>query len=124
MNKGLWFDREMLALSGNVYRVRSRLSRFIEERDGRMIELTNDCITLEGAVCSGDHSTGRWFCPREIIPYWRECWLERVDEGVSAVPLPTAGTRRRNAKWTSVAADDPRHVDAGSIERDDAGAQR
>lgn len=101
MNKGLWFDREMLALSGNVYRVRSRLSRFIEERDGRMIELGSDCITLEGAVCSGDHSEGRWFCPREIIPYWRECWLERVDEA-GAVPLPT--TRRHRAGGSTTCA--------------------
>jgi hypothetical protein len=29
-------------------------------------------------VCSGEWSTQRWFCPRAIYPYWRECWLERV----------------------------------------------
>jgi hypothetical protein len=29
-------------------------------------------------VCSGDRSICRWFCPREIYPYWREFWLERV----------------------------------------------
>ncbi len=81
-NRGLWFDREMLPFCGGVYRVRQRVARIIEEGTGRMIELTRDCVTLEGVVCSGERSTSRWFCPRAIPCYWRECWLERVD------PLP------------------------------------
>ncbi len=45
-----------------------------------MIELSSDCLILEGVVCSGDHSRGRWFCPRQIYPYWREAWLRPVDD--------------------------------------------
>jgi hypothetical protein len=48
-NKGLWFDREMMPYCGGTYRVRRRISRFIDDRDGRMIELKNDCVTLEAS---------------------------------------------------------------------------
>jgi hypothetical protein len=79
MNRGLWFDREMLVLCGGSFRVRRRVSRFIDERSGEMIELKSDCLTLDGTACSGEHSLSRWFCPRAIFPYWREAWLELVD---------------------------------------------
>ena len=78
-NRGLWFDREMMAFCGQVLQVRGRVDRIIEEPTGKMIELTTDCIKLEKGWCSGEYSTGRWFCPREIYSYFRECWLERVD---------------------------------------------
>jgi hypothetical protein len=78
-NKGLWFDREMMVYCGGTFRVRQRIGRFINDQDRKMIVLKNDAITLDGVVCSGDHSLRRWFCPRAIYPYWRECWLERVE---------------------------------------------
>jgi hypothetical protein len=86
-NRGLWFDREMLEFCGQVFQVRHRVDRLIDERNGEMIELSSDCVALEGAVCSGEHSLGRWFCPRAIYPYWREGWLERV-ESTTDVALP------------------------------------
>jgi len=81
-NKGLWFDREMLPYCGQEFVVRQRVQRFINDHDGKMVELKNEAITLEGVVCSGNHSLRRWFCSREIYPFWRECWLERVDPAV------------------------------------------
>jgi hypothetical protein len=78
-NRGLWFDREMLAFCGKIFRVRRRVNRLVDERTGQMLDLKNDCVTLEGAVCSGENSLGRWFCPRAIYPYWREGWLDRID---------------------------------------------
>ena len=78
-NRGLWFDREMMPYCGGTYRVRRRIRRFIDDRTGKMIEPKNSCVTLEGVVCSGDHSLRRWFCPRAIYPYWRETWLRRID---------------------------------------------
>jgi hypothetical protein len=45
-----------------------------------MIELKNDCIVLEGFVCSGDRSPSSLFCPREAYPLFREAWLRRVDD--------------------------------------------
>jgi hypothetical protein len=79
-NRGLWFDREMLPYCGGTYRVKQRVTRFIDDRrGGKMIELKSDCVTLENVVCSGVLSPVRWFCPREIQSFWREAWLRRVE---------------------------------------------
>ena len=77
--RGLSFDREMLPYCGGTYRVQDRVQRLIDDRTGRMIEIPSDCLILQGVVCSGERSHGRWFCPREIFPYWREAWLRPVD---------------------------------------------
>jgi hypothetical protein len=81
-NRGLWFDEEMLPYCGRTFRVRQRIKRFVDEHTGKMIELKgDDCVTLDGVVCSGEHSPVRWFCPRASYPYWREGWLESVHPG-------------------------------------------
>ena len=77
--RGLSFDIEMTPFCGGTFRVQERVRRIIDERSGRMIEIGSDCLILEGVVCSGERSVGRWFCPRKIPPYWREAWLERVE---------------------------------------------
>jgi hypothetical protein len=83
-NRGLFFDREMLPFCGGVFRVKQRVTRFIDDRSGgKMIELKSDCVTLDGVVCSGELSAVRWFCPREIQSFWREAWLRRVDAPAS-----------------------------------------
>jgi hypothetical protein len=78
-HRGLWFDREMVPFCGKTFQVRRRVKRILDERSGKLIELRNDCVTLEGVVCPGEWSAGRWLCTRAIFPYWRECWLERVE---------------------------------------------
>lgn len=83
-DRGLWFDREMVPYCGGTYRVRQRIGRFIDERSGKLTILKNEAITLDGVVCSGDRSICRWLCPREVYPYWREAWLERVQAQASA----------------------------------------
>jgi hypothetical protein len=83
-NRGLSFDHEMAAFCGGTYRVRRRVQRLIDERTGEMIEPKHDCLILDGVVCSGDWSEGRWFCTRAIYPYWREAWLERVGPHVAS----------------------------------------
>ncbi len=87
-NRGLWFDVEMVPFCGGTFRVRKRVNRLVDDRNGRMINIksTSDCIMLDDVVCSGDLSAGRWFCPRAIYPYWRECWLRRA-------PAPPAAHR-------------------------------
>jgi hypothetical protein len=92
-HRGLWFDREMMPFCGGTFRVHRRINRFIDERDGRLIELKNHCVTLEGVVCSGELSLRRWFCPRGIYSFWRECWLRRVAGASSPAPSPGAGSR-------------------------------
>ncbi len=78
--RGLGFDWEMIPHCGGRYRVKDRVERIIDERTGQMIEIPSDCLILDGVVCSGEHSLGRWFCPRAIYPYWREAWLRRVED--------------------------------------------
>jgi hypothetical protein len=82
-NRGLSFDWEMIPYCGGRYRVQDRVERIIDEHTGQMIALPSDCLILDGVVCSGDHSRGRWFCPRAIYPYWREAWLSRVEDGTA-----------------------------------------
>jgi hypothetical protein len=79
-NRGLRFDAEMVPYCGRTYRVRSRVERLIDEKTGRMLELPNDCIILDGVVCQSRFSAKRLFCPRSIFPYWREIWLTKVDD--------------------------------------------
>jgi hypothetical protein len=101
--RGLWFDREMLPYCGHTHTVERKVDRFIDERTGRMVELKSDCYILDGVVCSGDRSYGRWFCPRAIYPWWRECWLNPVDHSVeegSCLRTPVAD----QARTPSVAA--------------------
>lgn len=83
MNRGLWFDREMLQYCGRLFRVRARVTRLLDEATGAMIEIGSDCVQLEDAVCSGEYTQARWFCPRAPYPLWRECWLERVEPPVT-----------------------------------------
>ena len=88
-NLGLSFDREMLRYCGQTLRVKERVTQLIEEHTGRMLKIPRDCILLEGPVCSGECSTGRWFCPREVYPFWREAWLRRVEAPVNGAAPPT-----------------------------------
>jgi hypothetical protein len=78
-NRGLSFDREMMRYCGQTLRVKASVNKIIEESNGKLINIRRDAIILEGGVCSGECSTGRWFCPREIYAYWREGWLKRVE---------------------------------------------
>jgi hypothetical protein len=80
-NRGLLFARaEMLPACGKQFRVRRRVEKIVDEATGRLLTFKNDCVTLEGFVCTGDRSAGRYFCAREMYPYWREAWLRRVEE--------------------------------------------
>jgi hypothetical protein len=79
-NRGLWFDREMLPYCGKEFRVKLKVERFVYEATGRLVTLSSDCYMLEDVICSGERSSSRYFCPRGIYPWWRECWLVRVDD--------------------------------------------
>ncbi len=78
-NRGLTFDVEMLPYCGKRFRVLRRVEKIINERNGAMMNMPNDCIVLEGVTCGGCLSQYRMFCPRAIYPYWREIWLRRVE---------------------------------------------
>ncbi len=109
-HKGLRFDREMLAYCGKTARVRARVERFIDEKTGKLVVLSSDCYILEGCICRSDVSEGRWFCPRGIFAWWRECWLEVVD---SAGPAGSDAVSPGSASQRSAAASTSRRPRAG-----------
>jgi len=74
-NRGLWFDKELLRFCGGEYRVLQRVDRLIEESTGKLIQLTNPCIILDGVTASGEYHA---FCAQNESIFWREIWLERV----------------------------------------------
>jgi hypothetical protein len=76
-NRGLGFEEEMARHCGREARVLRRVDRCIEEATGRMLQMKNPCIVLEGIVCEGAYSAN---CPRSICAFWREIWLDRIDE--------------------------------------------
>ncbi len=90
-NRGLYFDAEEVPYCGGTYRVRSRLNKFIDEKTGRLVTLSNPSLILEGVLCQSRYSECRMFCPRSIYPWWREIWLERVyEEAVSSTEMRAA----------------------------------
>jgi hypothetical protein len=93
-NRGLTFTAEMVPSCGQVFRVKARIDHIVDERTGKMLNFKNDCIVLEGAICTGDYAPGRWFCPRDSYPYWREAWLRRVDPPAAPLRRTAANTAR------------------------------
>jgi hypothetical protein len=76
-NRGLGFEAEMARHCGREARVLRRVDRCIEESTGRLLQMKNPCIVLEGVICEGAYNAN---CPRAIPAFWREIWLERVAE--------------------------------------------
>jgi hypothetical protein len=74
-NRGLWFDADMLRFCGGEFTVARRVERLIDERSGRMIQLSCPGIVLEDVTASGEYAG---FCAQNEIILWREIWLARV----------------------------------------------
>jgi hypothetical protein len=91
-NKGLFFDAEMVPFCGKTYRVRTRVSRFINEQTGKLIRLKTPAVILESVWCRSHYSDRRMHCPRSIYSWWREVWLERVPEGAAGQRLNLSKT--------------------------------
>ncbi|MFI6455603.1 hypothetical protein ACIBF6_29055 [Streptosporangium amethystogenes] len=77
LNRGMGFEEEMSRYCGHVARVSARVERCLDEKTGRMLHMKNPCIVLDGVICAGAYNVS---CPREFVPFWREIWLERVEE--------------------------------------------
>jgi hypothetical protein len=95
-NRGLFFDGEMVPYCGGTYRVQARVSKFIDEKTGKMKYLKTPAVILEDVWCGSCYSNKRMFCPRAIYSWWREAWLERVEEvskSGSAAPDIARGQR-------------------------------
>jgi hypothetical protein len=81
--QGIWFDDENVPYCGQTFRVHRRIERYINDNTGEMVELKTGCVTLEGSLCTAEHSLGRWFCPRAFYVQWQDGWVEPVDVGAS-----------------------------------------
>jgi len=90
-NRGLRFDAEMVPYCGTVRKVRARVERIIDERTGKMMNLPGECLILDGVVCRARYSERRMFCPRNIFPFWREIWLQRVEQNAKSPANVSAG---------------------------------
>jgi len=77
-NRGMHWDAELVPYCGKTFKVRDRVTKIIGERTQKMVHMKNPCIVLESVVCQARYSSCRLFCPKEMYPYWREIWLERV----------------------------------------------
>jgi len=85
VNRGMYWDAELVPYCGGTYKVLKRVTRIISERTGRMLEMKTPCVVLDEVVCQARYSSCRMFCPRAMYPYWREIWLDRVEAPASGV---------------------------------------
>lgn len=86
-NRGMYWDAELVPYCGGTYRVLKRVTKLIDEKTAKMIEMKNPCIILDTVVCQARYSQCRMLCPKQMYPYWREIWLERVEEKAAVQPV-------------------------------------
>jgi len=88
-NRGLWFDRDMLKHCGQRYGVLRRVDKIIDDASSRMLRMKIPCIILDAVDNSGEYLR---FCAQHDYPYWREAWLERMENKRPSVASAPDGT--------------------------------
>lgn len=76
-NRGLWFDVDMIKHCGMTFTVNGRVEKIIDDATGLMRTMKTPCITLDGIDYSGE---GLNFNSQHDPTFWREYWLQRVDQ--------------------------------------------
>jgi hypothetical protein len=74
-NRGMYFDAEEVPYCGKTFRVRSTVTKIIDEKTGKMLALKDRNVILEGVICQARYSDRRMLCPRAVYSIWRETWL-------------------------------------------------
>lgn len=87
-NRGMYWDAELVPYCGGKYRVLKRVTKIIHEQTGQMQEMKTPCIILDSVVCEARYSPCRMLCPKQMYPYWREIWLERVEDSTAEATAP------------------------------------
>ena len=96
--KGCGFMPEMAEYCGTTHRILKHMKRFVDERD-LLIKKSRGIILLEGVMCRGTAGFGS--CDRACFHFWREEWLEKVNE--PADPNPSISAERlRAGDWVRV----------------------
>jgi len=76
--KGCSFmDDAMGPYVGTVQRVLKPMERFVDERD-LTVKKAKGLVLLEGVMCQGTTTFGR--CDRSCLLFWREEWMEKIEE--------------------------------------------
>jgi len=75
--RGCTFMPEMAQYCGTTHRVHRVMKRFVDERDLR-VKRCSGIILLEGVLCEGTADFGP--CDRSCFLFWREEWLEKVEQ--------------------------------------------
>jgi hypothetical protein len=75
--RGCTFMQEMDQYCGTTQRVLKPLERFVDERDLRL-KSSKGIVLLDGVICQGTAGFGR--CDRCCYMFWREEWLEKIDQ--------------------------------------------
>lgn len=72
---------------GGTFVVRKRIDRFFDERRWKMLKV-REVVILEGVFCEPPpKSLPVWAgCDRSCFLFWKEAWLERVDDAATAPP--------------------------------------
>jgi hypothetical protein len=65
--------------------------RVIDERAGKLVRLRNPCVILDGVTTRGDYHR---FSPQNDYILWREIWLQRADEKLTADSFSAIDTNR------------------------------
>jgi hypothetical protein len=78
LNRGMYWDAELVPYCGGTYRVLRRVEKIIDEKTGTMVEMKTPAVILDSVVCQARYSACRMLCPKSMYPYWREIWLERA----------------------------------------------
>ncbi|UFS70902.1 hypothetical protein LPW11_01660 [Geomonas sp. RF6] len=71
------FMEEMWLYCGTQQKVLKRVQRFLDERD-YLMKKCNGIVLLEGVFCEGTKDFG--LCDRTCHFFWREEWLEKIEE--------------------------------------------
>jgi hypothetical protein len=101
-NRGLSFDpEEMAPYCGRVFKVRRSVTTIIDEPTGKMLQMKQPCIMLDEVVCNAEYARRRLNCPRAIPAYWRELWLERVNEQSALTDGNGSNSENRGAAASS-----------------------
>jgi hypothetical protein len=97
-NRGMYWDAELVPYCGGTYRVLKSVTKIIDEKTAKMVEMKTPCIILDKVVCQARYSQCRLLCPKGMYPYWREIWLERVEASSNVnTPVLETGHQREEA---------------------------
>jgi len=94
-NRGMYWDAELVPYCGGTYHVLKVVTKIIDEKSGKMIQMKTPCVVLDSVVCRARYSPCRLLCPKEMYSYWREIWLDKVNSDTTCPSRAESSTNRQ-----------------------------